>query len=138
VDKEGEPLLVDIYVSGKPKSSVFNLQAISSNPLFTQTYLKRHHDGLSGLQKNVRQEVSGDTLASISEQMQRWERDLNTEQDALLAFERTNNLAILQEEATVAGSYLTKLKRNCRICNWKPGSWTPQPTIRVWPPGQSR
>jgi len=42
--------------------------------------------------------------------MQRWERDLNTEQDALLAFERTNNLAILQEEATVAGSYLTKLK----------------------------
>ena len=54
------------------------------------------------------QQVSGDTLASISEQMQRWERDLKTEQDALLAFERTNNLAILQEEANVAGSYLTK------------------------------
>ena len=110
VDKEGEPLLVDIYVSGKPKSSVFNLRATSSNPLFTQTYLNAIMAAYLDYKKSVRQEVSGDTLASISEQMQRWERDLNTEQDALLAFERTNNLAILQEEATVAGSYLTKLK----------------------------
>ena len=110
LDKEGEPLLVNIYVSGKPKSSVFNIQATSSNPLFTQTYLNAIMTAYLDYKKNVRQEVSGDTLASISEQMQRWERDLTTEQDALLAFERTNNLAILQEEATVAGSYLTKLK----------------------------
>ena len=110
VDKEGEPLRVGIQVSGKPKSSVFNLQATSSNPLFTRTYLNAIMEAYLDYKKNVRQEVSGDTLASLSEQMQRWERDLNTEQDALLAFERTNNLAILQEEATVAGSYLTKLK----------------------------
>ena len=89
---------------------MFNIQATSSNPLFTQTYLNAIMEAYLDYKKNVRQEVSGDTLASISEQMQRWERDLNTEQDALLAFERTNNLAILQEEATVAGSYLTKLK----------------------------
>jgi capsular exopolysaccharide synthesis family protein len=109
-DKNGEPLGVAIQVSGKPKSSVFNLQATSSNPLFTQTYLNAIMEAYLDYKKNVRQEISGDTLASISEQMQRWERDLNTEQDALLAFQRTNNLAILQEEATVAGSYLTKLK----------------------------
>ena len=92
------------------KSSVFIIQATSSNPLFTRTYLNAIMEAYLDYKKNVRQEVSGDTLASISEQMQRWERDLNTEQDALLAFERTNNLAILQEEANVAGSYLTRLK----------------------------
>ncbi len=108
--KDGEPLPVDIQVSGKAKSSVFNIQATSANPLFTQTYLNAIMQAYLDYKKNARQEVSGDTLASISDQMQRWERDLNTEQDALLAFERTNNLAILQEEATVAGSYLTKLK----------------------------
>ena len=110
LDKEGEPLRVDIQVSGNAKSSVFIIQSTCSNPLFTQTYLNAIMEAYLDYKKNVRKEVSGDTLASISEQMQRWERDLNTEQDALLAFERTNNLAILQEEATVAGSYLTKLK----------------------------
>ena len=108
--KDGEPLPVDIQVSGKAKSSVFNIQATSANPLFTQTYLNAIMQAYLDYKKNARQQVSGDTLASISDQMQRWERDLNTEQDELLAFERTNNLAILQEEATVAGSYLTKLK----------------------------
>jgi polysaccharide biosynthesis transport protein len=109
-DKDGEPLKVDIKVSGNPKSSVFLIQATSANPLFTQNYLNAIMAAYLDYKKTVRQEVSGDTLASISDQMQRWERDLNTEQDALLAFERTNNLAILQEEAAVAGSYLTKLK----------------------------
>ena len=109
-DKDGEPLRVAIQVSGNAKSSVFIIQATSSNPLFTQTYLNAVMEAYLDYKKNVRKEVSGDTLASISEQMQHWERDLKTEQDALLAFERTNNMAILQEEATVAGSYLTRLK----------------------------
>jgi capsular exopolysaccharide synthesis family protein len=109
-DKEGEPLKVEIQVSGKAKSSVFIIQATGANPVFTQNYLNAIMQAYLDYKKNVRQEVSGDTLASISEQMERWERDLNSQQEALLAFERTNNLAILQEEATVAGSYLAKLK----------------------------
>jgi succinoglycan biosynthesis transport protein ExoP len=110
LDKQGKPLPVAIRVSGNAKSSVFNLQATSSNPLFTQVYLNAIMEAYLDYKKNVRQEVSGDTLASISEQMQRWERDLNAEQNALLAFERTNNLSILREEATITGSYLAKLK----------------------------
>ena len=109
-DKDGEPIKVAISVSGNAKSSVFIIQAVSANPLFTQTYLNAIMEAYLDYKKNVRKEVSGDTLASISEQMQRWERDLKAEQDALLAFERTNNLAILQEEANVAGNYLTRLK----------------------------
>ena len=109
-DSDGEPIKVNISVSGSAKSAVFVIQATSSNPMFTQVYLNAIMEAYLDYKKNVRQEVSGDTLASISEQMQRWERDLKNEQDALLAFERTNNLAILQEEANVAGSYLTRLK----------------------------
>jgi polysaccharide biosynthesis transport protein len=111
LNKKGEPLPVAIRVSGNAKSSsVFGIQAISSNPRFTQAYLNAIMAAYLDYKKNVRQEVSGDTLASISEQMQRWERDLNTEQNALLAFERTNNLALLREEASITGSYLAKLK----------------------------
>ncbi len=108
--KDGEPLRMVISVSGNPKSSVYVIHASGSNPRFTQTYLDGLMQAYLDYKRNVRREVSGETLSSISEQVQHWERDLNTEQDALLAFERTNNLAILQEEATEAGSYLTRLK----------------------------
>jgi succinoglycan biosynthesis transport protein ExoP len=108
--KDGEPLPVAINVAGNIKSSMYGIQATSSNPWFTQTYLDAVMAAYLDYMKTVRAQISGDTLASLSDQMQRWERELKTEQDAVLAFERTNNLAILQEEANVAGSYLTKLK----------------------------
>jgi len=38
--------------------------------------------------KDIRKVVSGDTLASISEQVLRLERDLKTDQDTLTAFQR--------------------------------------------------
>ena len=110
VGKDGEPLPVAIRVTGNAKSSVFVIQAISSNPLFTQIYLDALMGAYLDYKRSVRREISGDTLASISEQMQRTERDLKTEQDALLTFQRTNNLDILEEEATISGSYLAKLK----------------------------
>ncbi len=108
--KDGEPLRVAISVAGNAKSAVYLIQATSSNPWYTQTYLNAVMSAYLDYMKATRAQVSGDTLASLSDQMQHWERDLKTGQDALLAFERTNNLAILQEEATVAGSYLTRLK----------------------------
>ena len=42
--------------------------------------------------------------------MFRLERELKTDQEALTAFQRTNNLAILQEEGTISGAYLARLK----------------------------
>ncbi len=108
--KDGEPIPVVISVGGNTKNALYGIQATSSNPWFTQTYLDAVMAAYLDYMKTVRAQVSGDTLASLSDQMQHWERELKTEQEVLLAFERTNNLAILQEEANVAGSYLTKLK----------------------------
>jgi capsular exopolysaccharide synthesis family protein len=60
--------------------------------------------------RNVRQVVSGGTLNSIAEQVQRTESELKIEQDILMAFQRTNNMAILQQAGAVAGGYLATLK----------------------------
>jgi len=108
--KDGQPPDVAIRVSGSAKSSVFVIQANSPHPSFTQNYLNALMQAYLDYKKDVRKVVSGDTLASISEQVQRWERDLQVEQDALMAFQRTNNLIILQEEGMIAGNYLAKLK----------------------------
>jgi succinoglycan biosynthesis transport protein ExoP len=110
LDKKGAPLPVIVRVSQTAKSDVFVLSATGPDAAYTKAYLDALMDAYLGLKKNVLQIVSGDTLQSITEQLKNTERDLKTEQDIFTTFERTNNLAILQEEGAVAGEYLTRLK----------------------------
>jgi capsular exopolysaccharide synthesis family protein len=108
--KDGEPLPVLVRVAGSAKSSIFMLEATSSLAAYTQNYLNALMDVYLEYKRNIRQVVSGDTLASITAQVQRQEQKLKEEQDALMAFQRTNNYAILQQEGAIAGSYLATLK----------------------------
>jgi capsular exopolysaccharide synthesis family protein len=110
LDEDGRPIKVKITVKQPPKSSIFMIEAVSANPAYTPVYLDTLLNEYLEYKKNVRKTVSGDTLASISEQVLRMERDLKEEQADLTAFERSNNIAILQEEATVSGAYLAKLQ----------------------------
>jgi succinoglycan biosynthesis transport protein ExoP len=110
VDKDGNPLPVDIEVYSSPKSSVYIIQAIGSNPAYTPAYLNALMQTYLEYRKNIRSEVSSDTLSSISEQVQRMERDMKTAQQALNDYKRTNNFAVLQEESSIEASYLVKLK----------------------------
>lgn len=109
-DKDGNPLPVSLRLTQSPKSSVFILQASSADPEYTRAYLNAVMGAYLDKKRDIRKTVSGDTLASISEQVQRAERDLKFAQDVYNAYQRTNNLAILQEEGTVAGNYLARLR----------------------------
>jgi capsular exopolysaccharide synthesis family protein len=108
--KDGRPMKVKITVNQAPRSTIFTVQAVSANPAYSQSYLDALLNEYLEYKKNVRKTVSGGTLASITEQVERMERDLKDQQADLTSFERTNNLAILQEEGTVAGGYLAKLQ----------------------------
>lgn len=108
--KDGKALPVQVRVTQSPRSTVFVIQASSSDAAFAQNFLNALLEEYLAYRKNIRRLVSGDTLASISDQVLRLERDLKASQDALTSFERTNNLAVLEEESKVAGAYLTKLK----------------------------
>ncbi len=108
--KDGNPIPVDIAVSAAPKSTVYNIQAISSNPGFTPLFLNALMDAYLDYRKNSRKEVSGDTLASISAQVDALEQQMKSDQAVLVQYEQTNNFVILEQENQVAGSYLAKLK----------------------------
>jgi capsular exopolysaccharide synthesis family protein len=110
LEKDGEPMLVDIRVVGASKSSVFRLEASSADAAYTRAYLDALMNVYLEYKRNVRKVVSGDTLASITEQVQRAERDLKDAQDILAAFQRTNNFAILEEEGRTSGGYLARLR----------------------------
>src|SRR6185369_3748798 len=102
-EKDGRPLKLKINVLQAPKSTMFDVVASSSDPAYTTAYLNALLNQYLEYKKTVRKEVSGGTLASISSQVLRLETELKSEQDALASFQRTNNLAILQEEGTVSG-----------------------------------
>ena len=108
--EDGRPLGVELVIKQAPKSSVFTVEATGSDPAYIQVYLDNLINQYLEYKKNIRKVISGDTLASITEQVLSKERDLKADQDALTTFERSNNLAILQEQGTVAGGYLEKLQ----------------------------
>ena len=108
--RDGEPLPVLVRVTGSAKSSVFLIEATSSKSDYAQAYLQALMNVYLEYKRNIRSVVSGGTLNSIATQVQRTEQDLKTEQEILLAFQRTNNMAILQQEGSVAGGYLATLK----------------------------
>src|SRR5262249_53014412 len=53
--------------------------------------------------KEVRAFSSDDTLASLTTQFLTKEKELNHEQEKLLAFQKTNSLTLLQEQGSSAG-----------------------------------
>jgi len=109
-DKDGQPLGIDITASLVPKSSVLVISASSSDPSYVQKFLDALLNEYLQYKRNVRKVVSGDTLASISVQVERFNFDLKAAKNALTEFQRSNNLALLQEEGAIAGSYLARLK----------------------------
>ena len=110
LDKEGKVLPVKLNVGQAPKSSVFIVETTCSDPAFTRAFLNALIDEYLTYKKNIRQTVSGDTLASISEQLLRLERELKISQEAFGAFQKTNNLTLLREEGAAMGGYLTRLR----------------------------
>ena len=107
---DGEPLPVLIRVAGSAKSSVYLLEATGSQAPYTQAYLDALMQVYLDYRKNSRKEVSGVTLASITEQVQRTEADLKRAQEDLSSFQTNKSLAVLQQEVTIAGGYLVTLK----------------------------
>jgi uncharacterized protein involved in exopolysaccharide biosynthesis len=106
---DGEALPVELKVSGTPKSSVFGLQATSSDAAYVRAYLDALLNVYLEYKRNMRRVVSGDTLASLTEQIQRVERDLRAEQDLLRAFQQTNNPVVLRAQEAVAVDCLKRL-----------------------------
>ncbi|HEU5396121.1 MAG TPA: hypothetical protein VFV81_03075, partial [Verrucomicrobiae bacterium] len=110
LDKDGNPLPVDIEVFAAQQAAVFRLQATSANPAFTSLYLNALMNAYLDYKKVVRKQVSGDTLASISAQIFQLETGMKSEQERLAQYEQSNNIIVLQQENQVAAAFLGKLK----------------------------
>jgi succinoglycan biosynthesis transport protein ExoP len=108
-NKAGRFVTPTLRITQAPKSTVFLLESRSTNALLAQTFLDALMDEFLAYKKEVRSATAGDALASVSEQVYKQERELKLEQDKLHQFQRTNNIALLQEQLTGGSAHLAQL-----------------------------
>jgi succinoglycan biosynthesis transport protein ExoP len=108
-DAEGRRIPAQVLVAQVPKSEILEVEAATTDAVYSQVYLNALLNEYLDFKKNIRKSESESTYESLSERVSSLERNLHEEQDKLMAYERTNNFAILQSEVNSDGTYLAKL-----------------------------
>jgi len=108
---EMQPVLVEITVAQKPRTSIFDLQAIGSTPDYTQAYLNAVMQKYLNFKKGMRESQGSNVTTAITENLIQVEKDLRNSEDEMLEFQKQNNIGFIQEEGNSAAAYLVRLNQ---------------------------
>ena len=102
---------VTLKVNVQPKTSIFVIQATGLDPQFTQRYLQAAMEEYINLKKVMRTQTSDTTVAGLTEEVLRLEKDLRACDEQLADFQSSNSVVLLQEQGNSAGGYLAALNQ---------------------------
>src|ERR1700720_3196223 len=108
---EVQPVPVEIIVIQKPRTSIFDLQAIGSAADYTQAYLNAVMQKYIDFKKGMREDRGHEITTGITEQLIQVEKDLRNGEDEMLEFQKQNNIGLIQEEGNSAAAYLVRLNQ---------------------------
>jgi capsular exopolysaccharide synthesis family protein len=108
---EMQPVMVEITVVQKPRTSIFDLIAIGSTPEYTQAYLNAVMQKYLDFKKGMRENQGSTVTTAITEQLIQVEKDLRSAEDEMLDFQKQNNIGFIQEEGNSAAQYLVRLNQ---------------------------
>jgi capsular exopolysaccharide synthesis family protein len=108
---EMQPVQVDVTVAQKPRTSIFDLQAIGSTAEYTQAYLNAVMQKYLDFKKGMREDQGHNVTTAITEQLISVEKDLRNGEDEMLEFQKQNNIGFIQEEGNSAAAYLVRLNQ---------------------------
>jgi capsular exopolysaccharide synthesis family protein len=98
-----------LTVAPLPQTSIFVLTATGDEPEYPQKFVDAVMQEFIATRREMRMD-KGETMGTaISEEIARVEADLKKEEDALIAFQRENNIGFLEQEGNSAGVFLSKL-----------------------------
>ncbi len=109
---ELQPSKVVINVTQKPRTSIFDLQAIGATPDYTQAYLDAMMQKYLDFKKGMREDQGNTVTTAITEQLIQVEKDLRVGEEEMLEFQKQNNIGFIQEEGNSAAQYLVRLNQN--------------------------
>ncbi|MGV3531021.1 MAG: GumC family protein [Chthoniobacteraceae bacterium] len=105
------PVKVEFSAAQQPKTSIFVLQAIASDPVYAREYLNAAMDEYIASKRSMRSEKSDAASTALDEDIDKVELELVNAEKAMLAFQQANNLGYLKEEGNSAALYLANLNR---------------------------
>ena len=108
---ELQPVAVELFIIQKPRTSIFDLSAIGSEPQYTQAYLNAVMQKYLDFKRGMREDRGHEITTGITEQLIQVEKDLRNSEDEMLEFQKQNNIGFIQEDSTSAAAYLVKLNQ---------------------------
>jgi capsular exopolysaccharide synthesis family protein len=102
---------VKLQVGQLPRASIFLLAATGASEKYPQAFLDALMQEYINIKKEMRSEKSENTTTAIADELVRLEKELQSQEDELLAFQKLNNIGFLHEEGNSAGAYLAKLNQ---------------------------
>lgn len=103
---------VTLSVSQRPRTSIFELEAVGSTPDYTQAYLNAVMQKYLDVKKGMRADEGSHVTTAITEQLIQVEKDLRNGEDEMLEYQKENNIGLLQGEGNSAAAYLVKLNQD--------------------------
>jgi capsular exopolysaccharide synthesis family protein len=103
--------MAQLDVQQIPKTSIFALGARGPEPRYAQAWLNAVMDEFIRYKDEMRQDTSDKTLASITEQLLRLEKELEQNENEFFAFQKANDVVVIQEQGNTAGQYLVGLEK---------------------------
>jgi len=104
-----EKSLVNVDVVRPMGTSILRLQVTGSDPDFTQRYLNSLITVYTNYKAASLRDTSQGLVDTLEEQLKESDKLLQVEQDKWVEFQKTNNVAALEEEGRSAGTYLANL-----------------------------
>jgi polysaccharide biosynthesis transport protein len=102
---------VTLSVTQRPRTSIFELEAVGTAPDYTQAYLNAVMQKYLDVKKNMRADQGSHVTTAITEQLVQVEKDLRNGEDEMLEFQKEHNIGFIQEEGNSAAAYLVKLNQ---------------------------
>lgn len=99
------------YANVMKDTSIFVLYGYSPHQEYTQVYLDVVMDEFINRRAEMRSKTSEKTYDAIVEQVKTLEQEIEDGEDAIVNFQKKNNIVFIQEQGSAAGTYLADLKR---------------------------
>jgi capsular exopolysaccharide synthesis family protein len=104
-----QPVMLKVTVL--PKTTIFVLQATGADPEYVQAFLQACMEEYIALKKEMRTQTSDSTVAGLTEEVMRLEKELRKADEDLVAFQSTNSVVLSQDQGNSAANYLAALNQ---------------------------
>ncbi|HUB66726.1 MAG TPA: polysaccharide biosynthesis tyrosine autokinase [Candidatus Methylacidiphilales bacterium] len=106
---ELKPEVPTFEVTQEPKTAAFDLRVVSQSAAFAQAFLQAVMEEYIDKRKRIRQQSSDETSVGISDEMASLNKEMESNDAAILEFQKENDIGFLQEAGNSAAKYLTQL-----------------------------